>query len=145
MSTLQQQDKKPANPLKTLLDLGKSKGQLSSKEILDVLGDELDPEQIEKIYDALESNGIEIIEDTEDLSLDDLNINENSDDDAEPGGIRGHIGLFIHTGKEPRRDALPADAQRVGPAGAAHHQAIGSTQAADNNKYKYNGTGGRAK
>ncbi len=84
MSTLQQQDKKPANPLKTLLDLGKAKGQLSSKEILDVLGDELDPEQIEKIYDALESNGIEIIEDTEDLSLDDLNINENSDDDAEP-------------------------------------------------------------
>lgn len=84
MSTLQQQDKKPANPLKTLLDLGKSKGQLSSKEILDVLGDELDPEQIEKIYDALESNGIEIIENTEDLSLDDLNINENSDDDAEP-------------------------------------------------------------
>lgn len=84
MITLQQQDKKPANPLKTLLDLGKSKGQLSSKEILDVLGDELDPEQIEKIYDALESNGIEIIEDTEDLSLDDLNINENSDDDSEP-------------------------------------------------------------
>lgn len=84
MSTLQQQDKKPANPLKTLLDLGKSKGQLSSKEILDVLGDELDPEQIEKIYDALESNGIEIIEDTEDLSLDDLNINENSDGDSEP-------------------------------------------------------------
>lgn len=84
MSTLQQQDKKPANPLKTLLDLGKSKGQLSSKEILDVLGDELDPEQIEKIYDALESNGIEIIEDTENLSLDDLNINENSDDDSEP-------------------------------------------------------------
>ena len=84
MSTLQQQDKKPANPLKTLLDLGKSKGQLSSKEILDVLGDELDPEQIEKIYDALESNGIEIIEDTEDLSLDDLNIDENSDDDSEP-------------------------------------------------------------
>lgn len=84
MSTLQQQDKKPANPLKTLLDLGKSKGQLSSKEILDVLGDELDPEQIEKIYDTLESNGIEIIEDTEDLSLDDLNINENSDDDSEP-------------------------------------------------------------
>lgn len=84
MNTLQQQDKKPANPLKTLLDLGKAKGQLSSKEILDVLGDELDPEQIEKIYDSLESNGIEIIEDTEDLSLDDLNINENSDDDAEP-------------------------------------------------------------
>ena len=39
MNTLQQQDKKPANPLKTLLDLGKAKGQLSSKEILGVLGD----------------------------------------------------------------------------------------------------------
>lgn len=84
MSTLVQQDKKSANPLKVLLDMGKAKGQLSSKEILDVLGDELDPEQIEKIYDALESNGIEIIEDTEDLSLEDLNINESSDDDSEP-------------------------------------------------------------
>ena len=84
MSTLVQQDKKSANPLKVLLDMGKAKGQLSSKEILDVLGDELDPEQIEKIYDALESNGIEIIEDTEDLSLEDLNINESNDDDSEP-------------------------------------------------------------
>ena len=69
MSTLSQQDKKTANPLKTLLDLGKTKGQLSSKEILDTLGDELDPEQIEKVYDTLEANGIEIIEDNDDLSL----------------------------------------------------------------------------
>lgn len=84
MITLPQQDKKNVNPLKTLLDLGKTKGQLSSKEILDTLGDEIDPEQIEKIYDSLESNGIEIIEDNEDLSLDDLNINENAEDDAEP-------------------------------------------------------------
>ena len=84
MSTLSQQDKKTANPLKTLLDLGKTKGQLSSKEILDTLGDELDPEQIEKVYDTLEANGIEIIEDNDDLSLDDLNINENTEDDAEP-------------------------------------------------------------
>lgn len=84
MSTLSQQDKKTANPLKTLLDLGKTRGQLSSKEILDTLGDELDPEQIEKVYDTLEANGIEIIEDNDDLSLDDLNINENTEDDAEP-------------------------------------------------------------
>ena len=74
-----------------------------------------------------------------------VGVPQQRDDDAEPGGIRSHIGLFIHMGKEPRRDALSADAQRVGPAGAAHHQAIGSTQAADDDEHKDDGAGGWAK
>ncbi|MBQ7936795.1 MAG: RNA polymerase sigma factor RpoD [Clostridia bacterium] len=58
---------------KELLELGKSKGSLSNREIMDILDEvSLDPEQIEKLYDMLEEQGIEIIEDSvedmEDLS-----------------------------------------------------------------------------
>ena len=56
-----QPDKKTV--IKDLLELGKSKGQLSTKEILDALGElDFDPEQIEKFYDTLESQGVEIVE-----------------------------------------------------------------------------------
>ena len=55
-----QPDKKTV--IRDLLELGKSKGQLSTKEILDALGElDFDPEQIEKFYDTLESQGVEIM------------------------------------------------------------------------------------
>ena len=55
-----QPDKKTV--IRDLLELGKSKGQLSTKEILDALGElDFDPEQIEKFYDTLESQGVEIL------------------------------------------------------------------------------------
>ena len=58
--------------IKDLLELGKSKGQLSTKEILDALGElDFDPEQIEKFYDTLESQGVEIVEDFDDITIDD--------------------------------------------------------------------------
>ncbi|XOQ44335.1 MAG: RNA polymerase sigma factor RpoD [Clostridium sp.] len=61
--------------IKDLIGQGKAKGQLSTKEILDALGElDFDPEQIEKFYDALESQGVEIVEDFEDESLEDLGI-----------------------------------------------------------------------
>ena len=64
-----QPDKKTV--IKDLLELGKGKGQLSTKEILDALGElDFDPEQIEKFYDTLESQGVEIVEDFEDISID---------------------------------------------------------------------------
>lgn len=44
--------------MKDLLEMGKAKGQLSTKEILDALGElDFEPEQIEKFYDTLESSG----------------------------------------------------------------------------------------
>ena len=65
-----QPDKKTV--IKDLLELGKSKGQLSTKEILDALGElDFDPEQIEKFYDTLESQGVEIVEDFDDITIDD--------------------------------------------------------------------------
>ena len=56
--------------IKDLLELGKGKGHLSTKEILDALGElDFDPENIEKFYETLESQGIEIVEDFDDIQL----------------------------------------------------------------------------
>ncbi len=52
---------------KELIELGKSKGSLSNREIMDILDEvAMDPEQIEKLFDLLEEAGVEIIEDSVD-------------------------------------------------------------------------------
>ena len=54
--------------IREITELGKSKGQLTNKDILDAIGEiDFDPEQLEKLYDSLESMGIEIVEDNDDL------------------------------------------------------------------------------
>ena len=64
-------DKK--NILKELGEKGKVKGNLSTKEILDAMGEvDFDPEQLEKFYDALEAAGVEVIEDFDDNTFDNL-------------------------------------------------------------------------
>ena len=79
-----QPDKKTV--IKDLLELGKSKGQLSTKEILDALGElDFDPEQIEKFYDTLESQGVEIVEDFDDITIDDEELAKAEGIELEPG------------------------------------------------------------
>jgi RNA polymerase primary sigma factor len=57
-------DKKFA--MKELIELGKSKGRLTETEITDVLEEiDFDPEQMEKLYDTLEINNVEIIDDVD--------------------------------------------------------------------------------
>ncbi|NMB34594.1 MAG: RNA polymerase sigma factor RpoD [Clostridium sp.] len=61
---------KPNNDIKTiLLDLiekGKQKGMMTYKEIMDAFDEiEIGPEQIEKIYEALENIGIDVVGDIE--------------------------------------------------------------------------------
>ena len=71
-------DKK--NLVKELTDLGKAKGNITNQDILDAIGEmDIDPEQLEKLYDALEQAGIEIVETDieEDLSLEGLNIDRD--------------------------------------------------------------------
>ena len=70
--------------MKDLLEMGKAKGQLTTKEILDALGElDFEPEQIEKFYDTLESQGVEIVEDFGDIALDDIEFTqeENREDE----------------------------------------------------------------
>ena len=55
-------DKK--NVLRDLLEAGKAKGKLTTKEISDALEElDYDVEQVDKMYDLLESNNVEIVED----------------------------------------------------------------------------------
>ena len=74
------QDKKSV--VKELLELGKQKGQLTNQDILDAIGEiDFDPEQLEKLYDNLEQQGIEIVEDMGDIKIDDIDLGEGKDSD----------------------------------------------------------------
>ena len=66
--------------LRKLIEKGKEKGSLSNQEILDAITEiNFSPEQLEKCYDKLEANGIEIVEDSvEDVGLDDLSAEDES-------------------------------------------------------------------
>ena len=56
------QDKKQV--IRDLLEQGKAKGKLTTKEITDALEElDFDVEQVDKLYDTFESNNIEIVED----------------------------------------------------------------------------------
>lgn len=56
--------------VKRLVDKGKKKGTLTYKEIMDELEDvDLSPEQIEKIYSVLETMGIDVIGDIQDIEV----------------------------------------------------------------------------
>lgn len=74
------QDKKSV--VKELLELGKQKGQLNNQDILDAIGEiDFDPEQLEKLYDNLEQQGIESVEDMGDIKIDDIDLGEGKDSD----------------------------------------------------------------
>ncbi len=66
--------------LKDLIESGKKKGKLTTKEINDVLEEmDFDVEQVDKLYDTLEGQNVEIVED---LSEDDLDKTITKDVDA---------------------------------------------------------------
>lgn len=73
--------------VKQLIEKGKKNGTLTYKEIMDSLEEiDLSPEQIEKVYEILESMGIDIIGDMEDIPKD-LNVEEENIDISVPEGI----------------------------------------------------------
>ena len=56
-----EQEKKPLD-VKALIEKGKAKGSLSNADIMEAIEfADYDIDQIEKIYDQLEANGIEVI------------------------------------------------------------------------------------
>ena len=60
--------------LRRLVETGKARGNLSNQEVLDALAEiNFSPEQIEKLYDKLEANGVEIVED----AVEDVRENED--------------------------------------------------------------------
>ena len=87
------QDKKTI--IRDLVELGKSKGKLTTKEITDALEEmNFDVEKVDKLYEELEELNIEIVEDLEqDMDLDlstipsDSNSEESEEDDAPAEGV----------------------------------------------------------
>ena len=75
--------------IKDIIEQGKAKGKLTNQDILDAIGEiEFSPEQLEKLYDALEQNGVVIIEET-DMDLSDIEIvAEKADKGGEPSAER---------------------------------------------------------
>ena len=100
--------------IRDLIELGKSKGQLSTKEILDALGElDFEPEQIEKFYDTLESQGVEIIEDFANIPLEGLDIPAGEGEDVEAAlttegiAIDDPVKVYLQTETKPQRSAFP--------------------------------------
>ena len=69
-----------------LVESGKTKGKLSTKEISDALEEtDFDVEQLDKLYETLETNNIEIIEDFEPDF--DINIDSDIDEKVDEDGV----------------------------------------------------------
>ena len=70
--------------IQKLIDLGKSKGSLTYDQIMTEFDGMVDPEQIDKIFETLESNGIEVIDDfDENLSDVDFDGEELTDEEID--------------------------------------------------------------
>ena len=75
--------------VKDILEKGKAAGKLTTKEIFDIMGEtDFDPEQLERMYDQLEKEGVEVVEDLVD-DISDIEINKieksNEGDDTGEG------------------------------------------------------------
>ena len=88
--------------IRTLIDTGRRIGKLTSSEISDAMeenGNVLDVEAMEKLYEELESNGIEIVDDTP-VEVDDTV--SGADDGADRRPRQG-----LSEGDRPRAAAHP--------------------------------------
>lgn len=78
--------------MQELIKLGKSKGTLTNREIMDAIGEQdITPEQMECFYDDMEQQGIEIIEE---MSADSISFDLTTDEDAESIGETDVNGVF---------------------------------------------------
>ncbi len=59
--------------IRDLVEMGRAKGKLTTQEIMDAMEADFDPDQVDKLYETLESNNIEIIDDLQ-VSLGDIDL-----------------------------------------------------------------------
>ena len=81
---MEEKDINKKESIQRLIDMGKSKGSLTYEQIMNELqGIDLDPEQIDKIYEQFETNGIEIVDDFDETFDDDFNEEALEDTDTD--------------------------------------------------------------
>ena len=79
-----------------LVEIGRAKGKLTTQEILDALEDlDFDPEQMDKLYETLESQNIEIIDDFQDEVFADIDfvLEAPETEAAEPSAAADGIAI----------------------------------------------------
>ena len=90
-----------AKVISELLERGKQSGKLSTKEITDAIEEmDIDAEQINKLYDDLEANNIEIVDD---IAPDDLNNALDFNSEERQMCIRDSPAAFRRGGNTARR------------------------------------------
>ena len=79
----QKKEGKRQQRMHDLIETGKQKGKLTTQEIMDAMEEmDFDPDQMDKLYEALEGQNIEVIDDFEVDSLDDLSFATAVDTDS---------------------------------------------------------------
>ena len=77
----QNKEKLKAEAIKEILALGKEKGQITYKDIMDTFEQiELGPEEIDEVYELLTSKGIDLVTDSEDEVLSGVHGEEDSEE-----------------------------------------------------------------
>jgi RNA polymerase primary sigma factor len=114
---------KPNNDIKTivleLMEKGKQKGMLTYKEIMDAFDEiDIEPEQIEKIYEAMENAGVDVVGDIE-AEMQDIQLTEEDFDISIPEGINIDDPVRMYLKEIGKVPLLSADeeielAQRMG-------------------------------
>ena len=67
--------KDKATLITDLVELGRSKGKLTAQEIMDAMElFDFDPEQMDKLYEQLEQNNIEVVDDFADVDLENIDL-----------------------------------------------------------------------
>lgn len=73
-------ENKKEEVINDLVKHGKASGEISTNEILDAMGDlDFDPDQIEDLYDSMESMGVKIVEGFDESPIDDISFDVKSD------------------------------------------------------------------
>ena len=76
--------KDKATQLNDLVELGRSKGKLTDQEIMDAMESfDFDPEQMDKLYELLEANHIQVVDEFANLPLEDLELGTEGQDTEE--------------------------------------------------------------
>jgi len=112
--------------IKDLIERGKKKGVLSYKEIMDTLQEiELDPDQIEKVYESVEKMGIEVIGGDIESELEDIDLSEEDLDLSVPEGISVDDPVRMYLKEIGKVELLSTDEEVE----LAHRMSIGDFEA----------------